>query len=140
VENPSSESEPRVKDPDFSTTTSDIETLWDSLLKNDTYDSITNQMLAMESYERQFKIQDSSSVSPITLVTMKDSTDYHKDSLLEKTIDRIIQLKLHKLTGMTLVELLDLPTYELKMIFRSVTKAGKVEKKKMDELEDELDL
>lgn len=128
-----------VKDPNFDADESTLENLWGDLLKSVPHDSITNQMLAMEAYEQAFGIQTTGASSPITLVTMKDSTNYLKDSMLERTIDRIIQLKLHKLTGLNLNELLNLPTYELKMIFQSATKVGRSDKKKLDALDDILE-
>ena len=112
-----------------------IDTLWESFLDMPTYDSITNQMLIMEAYETAMGIYPDTDRSPITLVTMNASTDFMHNTMLERTIDRIIQLKLHTITGMSLMEILDLPTYVLQMLLRSVTKAGIIENRKLAAIE-----
>lgn len=103
-----------------------------------TYDSITNQMLVMEAYENALDIYTTSDRSPITLVTMNASTDFMNNTMLEKTIFRLISLKIHTITGLSIVELLDLPTYMLQMLMRSVTKAGVIENYKLNEIEKNL--
>lgn len=128
-----------VKDPQFTPNPILVQDLWKSFITLDTNDSITNQMLAMESYERSFGIQNINSKSPIALATMSVDTDCYTNSLLEKTIDRIISMKLFKITGMSVSELLDLPTYELKMIIRSVTKVSRKEQTIIDGISDELE-
>ena len=62
-----------------------------------------------------------------SLATLHESIDTVNGSLLELTIDRLIRLKVSKSTGMGIDELLELPTYELKMIIRSIVKQGKEE-------------
>lgn len=103
-----------------------------------TYDSITNQMLVMEAYEDAMDIYTTTDRSPITLVTMNASTDYMNNTMLEKTMDRIIQLKLHTITGMSLTEILDLPTYMLQILMRNVTRAGIIENRKLAAVETNL--
>lgn len=82
----------------------------------------------MEKYEQAFNIQPDPLVAhPISLVTMNEEYDVYTDSPLEQTIFTLIRLKIPEATGMSVKELLALPTYELKMIYRSVKKAKIIE-------------
>ena len=102
------------------------------------YGSIANQMLSLEAYENALGIPPEDNKSLVTLVTMNYTTDYMVNTMLEKTIDRIIQLKLHTITGLNVMELLDLPTYVLQMLMRSVTRNGILENERLQKLENKL--
>jgi hypothetical protein len=95
--------------------------LWKSFTTLESFDHITNQMLLMEKYELSFGIQPTENASPISLVTMNDSTDIYTNGLLERTIYRLIKMKAFEYTGLSITELLDLPTYKLQIVLRALT-------------------
>ena len=90
-------------------------------------DNIMAQMMLQEQYELAFGIQTTKDASPISLVTHSEATDIYTDCLLEKTITKLIKYKVPELTGMSLQQLLDLPTFQLKTIMRSVRTVRKLE-------------
>lgn len=98
-----------------------IDPLWHGFIEMNSYDPIANQMILMERYEQAMGIQNNETKHPITLVTLKDATNVENNGLLEATITRIMKTKLCELTNMSIVELLELPTYVLKMLFKTAT-------------------
>ena len=102
--------------------------------------SIANQMLALEAYEKALEIPTTVDRSLVTLATMNELTNFMEHSMLERTIDRIVQLKLHAITGLNVLEILDLPTYTLQILMRSVTRAGLQESKMLAAVEAKLKL
>ena len=128
-----------VKDPGFIPDLEELNNLWGKYTASKTYDSITNQMLAVEQYETTFGIQTASpKLSPVALVCMSDSTDYLHNSVLERTIHHLTKLKVHAATGMSIDELLDKPTWWLQMTVAGVVKAGMADAAKMADLDNEL--
>lgn len=106
-----------------------IDEHWDQLLSIYAGDRITQKMLAMRAYELSFGvIKHGVDKSKITLATMTESADVYKGSPLELTILKLLRLKLPKVTGMSIKELMDLPTYELKMYIQQVVKANEIER------------
>ena len=100
------------------------------------YDDISVGMLIDDTYLNYLNI---STAAPLSLVMLHESIDTVNDSLLEKTINKLIQYKLPKFTGMSINELLDLPTYELKMYIRSAINASRADGKIIDRISDELE-
>lgn len=98
-----------------------INPLWNSIIEMESYDSITNQMLLMEKYQLKFGIQSPINSSPIALVTMNENADIITNSLLEATIKRLMKSKICELTGLSIIELLELPNYILQIIIRVAT-------------------
>ena len=92
----------------------------------ESYDSITNQMLLMEKYEQRFNIQDTIDPFPISLVTMSKYTDVVTDSLMERSYTKLLDLKLPELTGLSITELLDMPTYKLKAVIRALRNSNTI--------------
>ncbi len=114
-----------IKDLFYQVNREKLDELWNSFLTIKSYDSISNQMLLMEKYEEILEIQTNESKTPIPLVTINNTTDIYNNSLLEKTITKIMRSKLCELTGLSITELLALPTYYLQMVFRSATHVAK---------------
>ena len=106
-----------------------INPLWSSFITMDAYDSISTQMLLMEKYEVAFGIQPTTDASPISLVTMNEATDILTGGLFERTVSKLIKYKVPELTGLNIKELLALPTYQLKVILRSIASIRREEPK-----------
>ena len=94
--------------------------LWNSFLQMNAFDEITNQMVILEKYETAFGIQEPDKPFPISLVTMSESSDIYTNSLMEKTIYKLQKYKVPEITNTSLEDLLNLPTYKLLMVFRSI--------------------
>ena len=108
-----------------------LKPMWAKILNLTSYDSITNQMLLMETYEESFGICDhSTSNSPLSLVTHNEGYMPYQNNLYEALLYRMIKNSIPESTGLSIEELLDLPTYKLTSIFRSMIK---VRKKELDE-------
>lgn len=105
-----------------------IDKHWERLIGLPPADPIAQQMLMLREYELNFGILNPKvNKSPVTLATMNEATDKLSGSLMEATILKLVRLKLHKATGLTIPELLDLPTYELQMYVDSVIEAKRLE-------------
>lgn len=100
------------------------------------YDAVSVNMLIDDLYLNYLDINTN---APLSLIMLHDSINTVKDSLLEKTIDKLIQNKIPKMTGMSVKELLDLPTYELKMYLRSSVKLGIKDSKVINKISEELE-
>lgn len=113
-----------------------LQPLWNSFLGLDSYDNIGNQMLLMEMYEQKLGIQPQINASPITLVTHNEYYMPNIEGLYEKTVYKLIRNKVHEATGLTITQLMDLPTYELQTIVRAIIAVKRAEteqeKKKPD--------
>lgn len=72
---------------------------------------------------------------PISLVTMKRTRDYVTDSEWERTLKIIMKLKLHNATGLNILELLDLPRYQLRLIIDTAAILAREEPSVMAEME-----
>jgi len=125
-----------VKAPNFIADSEGItDPLWSSFLTMDSTDnSISNQMLLLEKYEKAFGIQTDYD-SPIALCTKKSITDVFEDSYLEAVYSRLLYEKAPQKTGMSLSELINLPNYELHIILRILGKMRKKEDKIIDNLD-----
>jgi len=110
-----------------------LKELWNSFLTMKNYDSVSNQMLLMEKYEEILGIQSNESNLPISLVTINQGTDVYHDSVLEKTLTKIMKSKLCELTGLSITELLELPTYYLQVVFKAASKIAQ-DNKEQDKL------
>ena len=86
------------------------------------YDPISNQMLTLEAYENAFNIQPKKDASPISLVTMNATTDIYTNGILEQTMQKLIACDMYKETGISVMEALNLPTYELKALYCALKK------------------
>ena len=84
------------------------------------YDPITNRMLMIEKYERAFGINDPVNSSPVTLTTGNEVTDLYTDSLLEKAYTKLINVRAPELTGMSVKEILDLPSWKVRTLMRAL--------------------
>lgn len=129
---------PLVKDPHFMVAHKAIDELWTKYTKMNSYDSITNQMMMVEAYELALGIQTQESNSPITLATINRSTNFMENTLLERTINKIIQMKMCSATGMTVIEILNLPTFEVMMYYRSLRTMAAADNKLLNEVEEKL--
>lgn len=113
-----------------------LEQIFQELLAMPPRDSITNQMLAIEKFEMFTKIQkNDGSEIPISLVTMKRTRDYVTDSEWERTLKIIMKLKLHNATGLNILELLDLPRYQLRLIIDTAAILAREEPSVMADME-----
>lgn len=103
-----------------------VEGILNDILALPPLDSISNQMLAIETYELAYGIQKVGD-SPISLALMKPNRDYVKDSDWERTLSVLMRLKLHNLTGLNILELLDLPRYQLRLLIDVASKVARAE-------------
>ena len=115
-----------------------VNPLWTEFLTMESFDCITNQMLLMEKYEMAFAIQPKENPSPISLATMNSATDVYTDSLLEKTLSRLIRAKVFEMTGLNIIDFLALPTYMCQMIIRSITEIRKEDSPVLSKIQKEL--
>jgi len=129
-----------VSNTEFIIQPEELDKLWRNILELDTStNAITNQMLIEELYENSIGITNKTDPSPISTSTHSYSTECFVDSQLEHAITRIMRMGLPKLTGMSVDELLNLPTYELQMYYRAAVSISKVKSEVIDELAEELD-
>ena len=127
--------------PDFEV----IDQVWDDVLSMATNDPISTQLMRMQSYGKAHGWFDKSS-NPLMLAMFNEQSNYMQGNLKEKTIERLIKLELPKLTGMSVYELLKLPTYELRSIVSIADKlnrenliASRAKLKRGRDLIDEMD-
>lgn len=93
-------------------------------------------MMALEAYELMHGIQKGDGTeSPVTLVTMKEQTDYIGGSDLERTYAFLLKAKLHTVTNLNILQLLELPRWELQMIIKQANLAGKSDEPILREME-----
>lgn len=83
----------------------------------ESYDPLTNDMLVREAYERIYGISDNNR-GLLSLATHNNSTDPYVESRMEEMISIIIEKKMVEVTGLSIVEILDLPTYVVLMLGR----------------------
>lgn len=101
--------------------------LWNGFMEMDSVDTISTQMLLMEKYEIALGIQKPEHKNPVTLCTMKESNQLHIGSLTENIMFYLISRKIPEMTGMSVNELLNLPTYLFSNIIRACRRAKRLE-------------
>ena len=85
----------------------------------DSHDSVTNKVLILEKYRIALGLQDVADESPFALVSMKKAEDLHTDGLLESTYEHLLKSGLPEKTNMTIEDLLNLPAWKLKVLYRA---------------------
>jgi len=116
-----------------------IRKLFELLLNLPNVDPVSNKIILMDTYATELGIikrYDPNShdvkVNQIELFCKNESTDVYFNSAKERLYERLLTLGIPKLTNMSLAELMALPTYELRMIIRAVTKCSKIESTVID--------
>lgn len=95
-----------------------------------------NQMLQYQ-YGLDFNIlspRSDSAWQALSLVCMSEAEDIYNGSIYQATVTRLIKLKVPQSTNMSLIELLDLPTYELKSLLVSIEQAEAERRAETDRL------
>lgn len=83
-------------------------------------DYITNRLMMLEKYQKAFGILTEDTVGPAVCGTMKVSTSPIQQSMLRGTYETLIKNRVPELTNMTICQLMDLPTYELKTLLETI--------------------
>lgn len=83
------------------------------------YDGITNRILSLEQYRIHLGIQDPNDTSPFATVCITKQTDWTDDSLMERTYQHLLKSGLPAAAQMSVKALLQLPTYELKALYKA---------------------
>jgi hypothetical protein len=83
------------------------------------HDGVTNNLLILEKYQIALGIQDKRDDSPFALVSIKAAEDLLTNGLLENTYVHLIKSGLPEKTNMSIEELLALPTWKLRALYRA---------------------
>ena len=128
-----------VGSPSFQPDDSALESMWGNLYNMPGMDSIASQMVALEQYETAHGVCNHGAERagyPIPLATHNASMK--TDAIIDSTIDRLLDLNIPRHTGMSIVELLDLSTYDFSKILDRCRAASIKKNAQLSELEDEL--
>lgn len=140
MEAESSSVSPVVRDFNFIIDQGILGTLWESYFNLEDLDSVELQMTLTAMYEETVGIgQGKLHTDQMPLVTTNVETNVMIDSLLERTITRLMTLGIPKSAGMGITDLLALPTYEIQMYVRAAVSISVKDKKILSEIESELE-
>jgi hypothetical protein len=99
-------------------------------------DSIANQMLSLEQFDLAMGYQRGDGYEvPISLVTMKGQRDIYKESEWERTLRVLAKFKLHNVTGLNIMQQLELPRPMLKTLLDICSEIGTVDTQVLSEME-----
>lgn len=125
---------PPLKDLSFIPKVSEVRALSEELLALGETETIYGGIMGLSAHYRHFGvINPKKHKFPITLTTIKEDTDPYHASQLEKTMEWLIARKVPASTGMSLMELLNLPTYELRMLKSAIMSSEVIEKRARDQ-------
>lgn len=106
-----------------------IEPLWNDVLNMpDHGDYITNRLVMQEKYELALGVLTEKDIGPAACCTMKPTTSPISHSMLSGTYEALIKNRVPELTQMTITQLMDMPTYELKILIDTIKNIHEKEK------------
>lgn len=108
--------------PGFTTSLEDVvDPLWKDINAMPDYgDYVTNRLIALEKYQKALGLVPKDSTKPLVCATMKTGTNPITGSALAATYEVLIKNRVPELTNMTLYQLMELPTYELKTLLATI--------------------
>lgn len=113
-----------------------INNLFSDYLQQPARDSITNQMISLEKFDIAMGFQKGNgSDFPISLVTMKEGKDIYKESEWERTLRVLAKFKLHNVTGLNIMQQLELPRPILRLLLDIASEVGATDSNALAEME-----